>query len=106
MKDISIHKVIGMPTIVYGGVRYTQVRHAVYCKKCFETIESRHDQDFKYCSCGAIRINGGISDGNRILGNPSDMENRSMYCATVQEKKIWLPLCIIEEHFQKLILKV
>ena len=80
-----------MPSIVYGGVRYTQARHAIQCKKCLETIESNHCHDFKYCSCGAVGIDGGISDGNRILGNLSDIENRSMYCAIVQKKKIWLP---------------
>jgi hypothetical protein len=82
-----------MPFIVYGGVKYTQVRHAVQCKKCLETIESKHIHDFKSCSCKSVAIDGGISDGNRILGDSS--ENRSMYCATVQNKKIWLPLEII-----------
>jgi len=79
-----------MPSIIYAGVKYTQVRHAVFCKKCLETIESKNIHDFKYCSCGSVGIDGGISDGNRILGNL--FENRSMYCAIVQKKKIWLPL--------------
>jgi hypothetical protein len=51
------------------------------------------------CSCGAVGIDGGIDGGNRILGDLSDMENRSMYCANVDKKKIWLPPNIIEEHF-------
>jgi hypothetical protein len=38
-----------------------------------------------------VLIDGGISDGNRILGNPSDMDDRSIYCAIIQNKKIWLP---------------
>ena len=80
-----------MPSIIYGGLRYTQVRHAIYCKKCKETIESKYVHDFKYCSCEAVGIDGGISAGNRILGNLSDMEDRSMYCAVIQKKKIWLP---------------
>ena len=73
-------------------MKYIQTRHAVRCKKCSDTIESFTEHDFKYCSCGAVGIDGGISDGNRILGNPSDIENRSIYCAIVQKKKIWLPL--------------
>uniref|UniRef100_A0A6C0I7P8 DUF7695 domain-containing protein n=1 Tax=viral metagenome TaxID=1070528 RepID=A0A6C0I7P8_9ZZZZ len=77
--------------MLYAGVKYTQVRHAVFCKKCKQTIESKHIHDFKYCSCGAVGIDGGISSGNRILGNPSDIEDRRMYCATVRKKKIWLP---------------
>jgi hypothetical protein len=43
------------------------------------------------CSIISVGLDGGIEDGNRILGNISDIENRSMYCANVQGKKIWLP---------------
>jgi hypothetical protein len=91
-----------MPSIVYGGLRYTQTRHAIQCRKCLETIESKHVHDFKLCSCKAVGIDGGISAGNRILGNLSDIEDRSMYCAIVQKKKIWLPPNAIEEHFAHL----
>ena len=87
-----------MSSIVYAGVKYRQIRHAIHCKKCLETIESNDTNDFKYCSCGAVGIDGGISDGNRILGNLSDIENRSMYCAIVQKRKIGLPQSIIEEE--------
>ena len=80
-----------MPSIIYGGVKYIQARHALYCKKCKDTIESKSEHDLKYCSCGAIGIDGGISDGNRILGNIEDMENRSMY----YYNNIWLPEDII-----------
>ena len=89
-----------MPSIIYGGVRYTQIRHAIQCKKCLEIVESKHLHDFKYCSCRAVGIDGGVSAGNRILGNLSDMEDRSMYCAVVQKKKIWLPQSVIKELFQ------
>ena len=88
-----------MPSIVYNGIRYTQTRHAIQCKKCLETIESKCRYDYKHCLCNAVGIDGGISAGNRILGHLSDIEDRSMYCAIVQKKKIWLPANIIEEHF-------
>ena len=84
-----------MSTIQYGGVTYKQVRHAIYCKKCKETIESKHPHDFKYCLCGAVGIDGGIEAGNHILGSPMDMENRSMYKATIGNKTLWLPEDII-----------
>jgi hypothetical protein len=58
-----------MPSIEYAGLRYTQTSHAIKCRKCFETIESKHRDDFKYCSCRAVGIDGGISAGNSILGN-------------------------------------
>jgi hypothetical protein len=80
-----------MPSIVYGGVKYIQVRHALYCKKCKDTIESKWCHDLKYCSCGSIGIDGGIEAGNRILGNLEDMENRSMYCAIINGRRLWLP---------------
>lgn len=90
-----------MPSIVYAGVRYTQTRHAIQCKKCLETIESKGVNDFKYCSCRAVGIDGGISDGNRILGNLSDIENRSMYCAIIQNKKIWLPESEVRREYSR-----
>jgi hypothetical protein len=91
-----------MPSIVYGGLRYIQTRHAIYCKNCKDTIESKSHHDFKYCSCGKVGIDGGISAGNRILGHLSDMEERSMYCVIVRKKKIWLPQTVIEERFEQL----
>jgi hypothetical protein len=80
-----------MPFIVYGGVKYIQVRHAIQCRKCLETIESKYIHDFKYCSCKRVGI-----DRDRLIGNLSDMEDRRMYCAIIQNKKIWLPECAIK----------
>lgn len=75
-----------MSSIVYGGVKYIRVRHAIFCKLCKDTIESKGYHDFKYCSCGAIAI-----DDGRVLGDPKDVETRNIYCATVNGKKLWLP---------------
>jgi hypothetical protein len=80
-----------MRSLVYGGVTYSQVRHAIYCKLCKDTIESKHRHDFKWCSCGSIGIDGGIEEGNRIVGSIENIEQRSMYCASVNGKKVWLP---------------
>ena len=88
-----------MPYIIYGGVKYTQIRHAIQCKKCLDVIESKYIHDFKYCSCNSVGIDGGIDEGNRILGDLLNIENRSMYCAIVQNKKLWLPQFVIEENF-------
>lgn len=81
-----------MATIVYGGVKYTQIRHAVYCKKCKDTVESKSVHDYKMCSCGAVGVDGGITPGNTILGNLSDMEPRSVYAATSNGKTFYLPI--------------
>jgi len=88
-----------MPYIIYGGVKYTQIRHAIQCKKCLDVIESKYIHDFKYCSCNSVGIDGGIDEGNRILGDLLNIENRSMYCAIVKNKKLWLPQFVIEENF-------
>lgn len=89
-----------MPSIIHDGIRYTQTVHAIKCKKCLETIESKQVHDFKMCSCGSVGIDGGISAGNSVLGELSDIENKSKYCAIVENKKIWLPHTIIENYFQ------
>ena len=80
-----------MPSVIYGGVRYDQVVHALYCKLCKDTIRSTHQHDFKWCSCGAVGIDGGISAGNRTLGRLEDMESRAVYRAIVGGKKVFLP---------------
>ena len=73
-----------MSFIRYGGVKYSQVRHAIYCKLCKDTLESK--RGFKICSCGSAGI-----DENRILGSLEHIEQRSMYCAFINGKKFWLP---------------
>ena len=47
-----------MNYILYAGLKYSQIRHAIYCKKCKETIESKHQYDFKFCSCNSVGIDG------------------------------------------------
>jgi len=81
-----------MATIIYGGVKYIQIRHAVYCKKCKDTVESKSVHDYKMCSCGAVGVDGGTLPGNHILGNLSDMEPRSVYTALINGKTVYLPI--------------
>ena len=86
-----------MAAIRYGGVKYTQVRHAAKCKLCTDTIQSNHRHDFKMCSCGSIGIDGGIELGNRILGDPENIEPRSMYSYSYAcGRVIWLQQDIVE----------
>jgi tRNA(Ile2) C34 agmatinyltransferase TiaS len=68
----------------YGGVKYTKVRHAIQCKKCLETIESKGIHDYKSCSCNSVAI-----DDGRILGNSSDFEDRSVYRAIIKNKIVY-----------------
>ena len=79
--------------MIYGGVKYYKVRHALYCKKCFVTIESI--KSLIYCPCGSIGL-----DEDRILGDLEDMEDRSMYVATIRGKRVWLPESILYAQFK------
>ena len=81
-----------MPYILHGGVTYTQVRHAIQCKKCLETIESKDVHDYRVCSCKSVAIDGGIN--GRILGNTSEFYNRSVYRAIIQNKIVYLKVDI------------
>ena len=90
-----------MSTILFGGIKYIQTRHAIYCKICTDTIESKYIHDCKFCRCGAAGVDGGVEPGNRILGNLADMESRSMYRATIGGKVFWLPEDSIRHHFSK-----
>jgi hypothetical protein len=79
-----------MPSIIYGGLKYNQIRHAIYCKNCKETIESHNYHDLKYCSCKLVGIDGGLENGNRILGDKINIENRSVYRAIIKNKYYYI----------------
>jgi len=91
-----------MPSILYEGVYYVQTRHAVYCKKCKETIESKSLHDYVHCSCGALSIDGGISSGNRVCGSLYDMEDRSVYCYKKDKHsmKLYLPSYVLQNRIE------
>ena len=73
-----------MSTILYGGVKYTKVRHAVYCLQCRTTIEWK--EKLLYCPCGGVGI-----DRDRILYTGL-FEDRSVWSAKVGNKTVWLPI--------------
>jgi len=80
--------------IIYGGVKYKKVRHAILCKICKDTIECLHMHDYKLCKCGLVGI-----DDERLIGSLKNMEDRSVYCAKVSGKTIWLPEAIPQMAF-------
>jgi hypothetical protein len=87
--------------IFYGGVRYKLERHAMFCKKCNQTIVSLFVHDYKQCSCGSVSVDGGPFEGNHItIHRGSDVESRSVYSAIIKNKKIWLPNFIVQQHFK------
>ena len=88
-----------MSAIIYGGLKYTKVRAAIYCKRCKSTMTSTYEHDYKMCPCDTVGIDGGPK-GTTLIGPLTEMEDRSMYCATAADKtQIWLPQSVIEQNF-------
>lgn len=52
------------------------IRNMIKCKKCGDIIESTSVHDFKYCSCGAVAVDGG-KNYLRRCGNPDDFKEMS-----------------------------
>ena len=50
------------------------LHNRIRCKLCHDVIESYNRHDFKYCSCGAVAVDGGL-EYRRRLG--SDYEEES-----------------------------
>jgi hypothetical protein len=90
-----------MPSIMFDGVRYSQVSHSIQCRKCGTVIESKSNHDYRECKCGAVAVDGGIGGGNRILGELDDFDDRSKYLAIdpATHKKIWLNGEALETFF-------
>ncbi len=49
----------------------------IRCKKCGDIIESKNVHDMKWCTCGAVAVDGG-HEYLRRLGNIDDMEELSV----------------------------
>lgn len=48
------------------------IKNQVQCRKCKDLLISTHVHDFKFCSCGAIAVDGG-NEYLRRCGNIEDM---------------------------------
>lgn len=65
-----------------GGGAIT--RNAARCLKCGETIESKGRHDFRWCSCHAIFVDGGL-DYLRRGGDLDAIEELSEYAVPIGE---------------------
>lgn len=65
---------------------YKIIHNRCRCAKCGDIIESTHVHDFKYCSCGAIAVDGG-HDYIRRLGKLEDIIDMSEVIKT-EEKEL------------------
>lgn len=52
------------------------IRNMIRCKKCNDIIESVSRQDFKFCKCGAVAVDGG-KDYLKRCGYKEDWEELS-----------------------------
>lgn len=61
-----------------GGMTMGIIKNAVKCKRCGHVVESTYQHDFKFCTCGAVGVDGGHSYIRRV-GDPNQMEDRSEF---------------------------
>lgn len=48
------------------------VKNVIKCNYCEDIIESKHRHDFKFCKCGAVAVDGGLSYTKRVFKNSID----------------------------------
>ncbi len=48
------------------------IKNAIKCVHCGDVIESKYTHDFKYCSCGTVAVDGGLSYLRRSYKNSRD----------------------------------
>lgn len=73
------------------------------CLKCNTIAEtsSSHIRARAQCSCGAVDIDGGISMGSTINGNPFFMVNVSIY-RTEAQPKLQLPQDVVDAYHARI----
>jgi len=52
-------------------IKPVNFKNAIQCNICGDVIESKHRDDFKWCSCGSCAVDGGTNYLRRI-GNLND----------------------------------
>lgn len=57
---------------------YRIIRNAIQCARCDDIIESKTRHDFKFCSCGAVAVDGGL-DHTRRVGEIRDILEMSEF---------------------------
>lgn len=88
-----------MPVIQHEGRNYVLKTIRLKCLKC-NTFCQTSKPDTAMCQCGHVRVDGGISTGGTINGNPLAYEDYSIY-RTEDKPKIELPQEIVTQHQYK-----
>lgn len=63
------------------------IRNAIKCNHCGDIIESTYTHDFKFCKCGTVAVDGGLSYTRRVFTNsPNDFTDLSEYSKVEEEQ--------------------
>lgn len=80
-----------MPTLRHEGRIYVLKTLKLKCLKCGTCAEtSKPYPNHAYCECRAVHVDGGISMGATVNGNPWQMEDLSIF-RTEDKPKVQLP---------------
>lgn len=54
------------------------IKNVIQCTNCKDIIESEYTHDFKWCKCGTVAVDGGLSYAKRSFKNsPADFMDLS-----------------------------
>lgn len=65
--------IVGSFEDVEGFKNVTLLKNSARCKRCGDTVESKHNYDAVHCSCRFMMVDGGLISP-RILGEEVDIE--------------------------------
>lgn len=88
-----------MPVIKHEGRNYVLKTIRLKCLKC-NTFCQTSNQDTAMCQCGEVRVDGGISMGATVNGNPWAYEDYSIY-RTEDKPKSQLPQDVLTQRLFK-----
>lgn len=90
-----------MPAIQYEGRIYVLKTIQLKCLKCNTFCQTSNPYpDIAKCECGKVGIDGGISAGATVNGNPWAYEDYSIYRAENRPKTELSQSVITEKHQQ------
>jgi hypothetical protein len=93
-----------MPTIQHEGRTYVLKTLRLKCLDCgslCETSVAGNSRSQANCSCGHVNVDGGITLGATINGDPFRMEDLSIY-RTVDSPNVQLPQEVLTARHERL----
>lgn len=88
-----------MPTINHGERTYVLKTIRLKCLKCNTICETSNPYpDTAMCQCGKVRVDGGISAGANVYGNPWAYEDYSIYRAQNRPKTELSQIVVTQNH--------